>query len=370
MKSRLTTYTILAALLWAMILPTTVAKPKAPTRASLEQVLKHAPGDMSTRCQLIELLLQQGDTIAAEGHIALADKLQTNACVQIQKARIAYARGRYAEAAIAYAKAFTLDVIPQNETGAYRTDSLTHGAIDTRLRVAATQDKTNAYAPVGRAELAFYRGDTAAGIGFLRLALQRGDTLQRERIDSLSRTIQRDTTETGTLLYTIPFERKNGVPTLSVTANGLKIKAEIDTTATRCTISGVESHYRNSLSARLSRATYYDNHDDYQRLLAEGNECIRINKSQPNGYYVVALAQLGLKNYPEALRQAELAIAKANAENKGMRASALGVAAQAGAPDCHGPMGQGTRVRTGYGQARQQCIGALQQGLHLCAGTQ
>lgn len=46
MKSRLTTYTILAALLWAMILPTTVAKPKAPTRASLEQVLKHAPGDM------------------------------------------------------------------------------------------------------------------------------------------------------------------------------------------------------------------------------------------------------------------------------------------------------------------------------------
>lgn len=86
---------------------------------------------------------------------------------------------------------------------------------------------------------------------------------------------------------------------------------------------------RNSLSARLSRATYYDNHDDYQRLLAEGNECIRINKSQPNGYYVVALAQLGLKNYPEALRQAELAIAKANAENKGMRASALGVAAQA-----------------------------------------
>ena len=243
MKSRLTTYTILAALLWAMILPTTVAKPKAPTRASLEQVLKHAPGDMSTRCQLIELLLQQGDTIAAEGHIALADKLQTNACVQIQKARIAYARGRYAEAAIAYAKAFTLDVIPQNETGAYRTDSLTHGAIDTRLRVAATQDKTNAYAPVGRAELAFYHGDTAAGIGFLRLALQRGDTLQRERIDSLSRTIQRATTETGTLLYTIPFERKNGVPTLSVTANGLKIKAEIDTTATRCTISGVESHF-------------------------------------------------------------------------------------------------------------------------------
>lgn len=243
MKSQLTIYTILAALLWATVLPTIAAKPKAPTRASLEQVLKRAPGDMNTRCQLVEMMLQQGDTVAAEEQIALADKLQTNACVQIQKARIAYARGRYGEAAIAYAKAFTLDVFPQDETGAYRTDSLTNGAIDTRLRVAATQDKTNTYAPVGRAELAFYRGDTAAGIGFLRLALQRGDTLQRERIDSLSRSMQRDTTETGTLLYTIPFERKNGVPTLSVTANGLKIKAEIDTTATRCTISGVESNF-------------------------------------------------------------------------------------------------------------------------------
>lgn len=86
---------------------------------------------------------------------------------------------------------------------------------------------------------------------------------------------------------------------------------------------------RNSLSGHLSRASYYDNHNDYQRLLAEGNECIRIDKSQPNGYYVTALAQLGLKNYPEALRQAELAVAKVDAENKGLRASALAVAAQA-----------------------------------------
>lgn len=198
---------------------------------------------MSTRCQLVEILLQHGDTVAAEEHIALADKLQTNACVQIQKARIAYARGRYGEAAIAYAKAFTLDVFPQEEIGAYRTDSLTGGAIDTRLRVAATQDKTNTYAPKGRAELAFYRGDTAEGIGFLRLALQRGDTLLRDRIDMLSRTIRPDTTGIGTLLYTIPFERKMGVPTLSVMVNGLKMKAEIDTTATRCTISGVESNF-------------------------------------------------------------------------------------------------------------------------------
>lgn len=259
MKSRLTIYTILAALLWATALPTVAAKPKAPTRASLEQVLKRAPGDMNTRCQLVEMMLQQGDTVAAEEQIALADKLQTNACVQIQKARIAYARGRYGEAAIAYAKAFTLDVFPQDETGAYRTDSLTHGAIDTRLKVAATQDKTNTHAPAARAELAFYRGDTAAGIGFLRLALQRGDTLLRDRIDSLSRSIQRDTTETGTLLYTIPFERKNGVPTLSVTANGLKIKAEIDTTATRCTISGVESNFMLK-NDYITSAMIQDNH--------------------------------------------------------------------------------------------------------------
>lgn len=110
-------YTLLLIILLMPAMPAIAAKPKAPTRASLEQVLTHAPGDMSTRCQLIELLLQQGDTVAAEGHIALADKLQTNACVQIQKARIAYARGRYAEAAIAYAKAFTQDVIPQNVKG-------------------------------------------------------------------------------------------------------------------------------------------------------------------------------------------------------------------------------------------------------------
>lgn len=234
---------LLYALLLAVTIPAIAAKPKAPTRASLEQILKHAPGDMSTRCQLIEMLLQQGDTVAAEAQITLADKLQINACVQIQKARIAHARGRYAEAASAYAKAFTLEAFPQEEIAAYRTDSLTRGAIDTRLKVAAMHDKANTFAPVGRAELAFYRGDTAEGIGFLRQALQRGDTLLRERIDSLSRMIQQDTTDTGTLLYTIPFERKNGVPTLSVTINGLKMKAEIDTTATRCTISGVESNF-------------------------------------------------------------------------------------------------------------------------------
>lgn len=86
---------------------------------------------------------------------------------------------------------------------------------------------------------------------------------------------------------------------------------------------------RNNMSAHLARAGFYDNHDDYQRLLTEGNECIRLAKNEPNGYYVAALAQLGLKNYPEAIRQAELAVAKVSTENKGLHASALATAARA-----------------------------------------
>lgn len=257
MKLRLALYTVLTFLLG--LSAALAAKPKAPTRASLEKQVKQAPGDMSARCQLIELLLEQGDTVAAETHISLADKLQVNACVQIQKARIACARARYNEASLAYAKAFTLDAFPPCEQGAYRSDSLTRGALSARLKAAAARDKANTCALVACAELALYRGDTTEGVALLRQALQRGDTLQRVRVDSLSRTLWRDTVEAGRLLYSLPFERKHGVPTLSVTINGLRMKAEIDTTATRCTISSIEANFMIK-NDYLTSSMVLDNH--------------------------------------------------------------------------------------------------------------
>lgn len=226
--------------LWAAGSSARETKAAAAQCKAVEKLLAKTPGDMSLRCRYIDLLLASGDTVVAEQQIQYALKLQCSPCVLFHKAHIAFAHAHYDEAAMAYSTALLMEGWV-DDSRLYLTDSLTGGGVDMRIKVAALQDKSNAHAPQARAELALLRGDTVAGLALLQEAVVRGDTLQRVRIEEL-RAYTQDSTP-GEVLFTIPFDRKNGVPTLYVHVNGLRIKAELDTTAMISRISGVESSF-------------------------------------------------------------------------------------------------------------------------------
>lgn len=216
------------------------AKPKG--KADIEKALKKAPGNMELRCELIGMLLTEGDTVSAEEHIRYAQKLQPTECISLHAAHIALARKRYADAARFYADATMLGTFPTDDAGVYAADSLSNGALSTRLKALAIKDKSRTTALLGLADIALHGADTAAAISRLEEAWQRGDTAQLTRLKELKNALPVDSAE-KTVVMRIPFERKFGNIEMNVLLNGLKVKAQIDTTATQSTISGVESSF-------------------------------------------------------------------------------------------------------------------------------
>lgn len=216
------------------------AKPKG--RADLEKALKKSPGNMELRCELIGMLLAAGDTTEAETHIRYAQKMQPAECISLHAAHIAFARNRYTDAARLYADATLLGAFPTDDPNVYAADSLSRGSIAIRLRAANAKDKSKTAALIGLAEMALHRADTAAAVSLLEEAVVRGDTALISRIKTLKSVLPTDSTE-KTVVMRIPFERNYGKIEMQVVVNGLKVKAQIDTTATQSTISGVESSF-------------------------------------------------------------------------------------------------------------------------------
>lgn len=210
--------------------------------SAIEKAIKKAPGNTELRCQLIELLLEKGDTLRAEEQLRYAQKMQATGCISLHAAHIAYNKHKYAEAAIAFSEATLLGSFCQEDSLIYLTDSLTRGSITARMKAAVVKDKSSPAPFIALAHLALHKTDTLSAISMLENAALRGDTASRSLAKQLKNSLPVDSTESKVLMR-IPFSRNMGKIELSLQVNGLTMKATVDTTATQPTISGVTSQF-------------------------------------------------------------------------------------------------------------------------------
>ena len=224
-----------------------------PTRASLEKAIKRAPGNVELRCELVGMLLAEGDTTEAEQQLDYALKLGQGGCLHIHRARIALNRGKQNDAAGSCSAAVNAGLLPDDEPFIHEVDSVTAQRVTTRLKMLCQKDKSNTYIPTGLGQLYLHKQDTVNALVYMREAYRRGDTTQLVLIDSLAAkqsvvphkpdSVSADSAAENANIRTIPFTRTFGKIEVSCTLNGLKIKAEVDTVAKESTISGVETTF-------------------------------------------------------------------------------------------------------------------------------
>ena len=221
------------------------------TRAGLEKAVKRSPGNLELRCELIGVLLTEGDTVAAEQQLDYAQKLSDGSCLRIHRAQVALNRGKVNDAAGHCAVAVKNGLMPQDEPLIFRVDSLSGGVVTTRLKMTTRKDKADVNSPAGLGQLLLQQGDTTDAVAYLREAYRRGDTTLRALIDSLAGIVI-PVAEDSSQVMTIAFVRNLGKIELNCKLNGLKIKAELDTVAKESSISGVETTFmlKNNFATR------------------------------------------------------------------------------------------------------------------------
>ena len=206
----------------------------------LDKQLKKSPGNMALRCEYVGALLSRGDTVRAEEALDYGMKLGEAGCLYIHRARIALNRGLVTNAAVCCAGAVKAGLLPEEEPLIFSVDSLSGGAVATRLERSSKADKSSVAVVRGLAQIRLHEGDTAAALSCFQEAFRRGDTTVVAMIDSLKKT---ETKAEDSVIARIPFTRSFDKMEVSCTLNGLKIKAEVDTTATESSISGVETTF-------------------------------------------------------------------------------------------------------------------------------
>ena len=217
-----------------------VAQATEKQTAGLEKKLMKAPGNVEVRCEYVGVLLQAGDTIKAEEALDYGQKLGEAGCLYIHRARIALNRNKTSQAAIHCASAVNAGLLPEEESLIYYVDSVSGGAVATRLDRSSKSDKSGTNAVKGLGQIRMHEGDTAAALQCYKEAVRRGDTLLIALIDSLK---QKEIVSEDSVVARIAFTRTNGKMEVQCKLNGLRIKAEVDTAATESTISGVETSF-------------------------------------------------------------------------------------------------------------------------------
>ena len=208
--------------------------------AGLEKRLKKAPGNVELRCEYVGVLLQEGDTSKAEEVLDYGLKLGEAGCLYLHRARIALNRNKTSQAAIHCAAAVNAGLMPEEEPLVYFVDSVSGGAVAMRLDRSVKADKSGTNAAKGLGQIRMHKGDTAAALQCYKEAVRRGDTLLVALIESLKKP---EMTAEDSVVARIAFTRTNDKIEVQCRLNGLKIKAEVDTTATESSISGVETSF-------------------------------------------------------------------------------------------------------------------------------
>lgn len=231
------------ALLCSILAVATVAAKRPQSDVErLTQAVAKSPGDMALRCQLVEALLEAGDTTAANEALRYAMKIEETGCLSMQKARMSLATGDIPGAARCGARAIKAGLMPDEDSLIYRLDSLSQGAVSMYVRQLSNTDKQNATLWKGLGQLAQQQQDSTAAVGYYETAFRLGDSTVLEALEAL-RTRQLTDSVTDTVFAEIPYTRQGKTMELRGQANGLAIRITLDTTATRSTISGVETKF-------------------------------------------------------------------------------------------------------------------------------
>lgn len=240
--------------------------------ARLEKLIRRQPGDISLRCRLVNALLANGDTAHAERELDYAINMCESPCLLINKAGIALKRKQTVVAAQYCATAVENGLMPDDESLISRIDSLSGGMVSMRLKMMTKTEKSAVNILSGLAQLSIMSGDTATAIACIEETMARGDSTLMSRLYNL-----KDTTSLDVKGYEvtgiIPFTRNFGKIEINAIVNGLKVKIEVDSTATTSTISGVETLFMiKNKYIRIDEVI--DNHIVISRQIDFGNGII------------------------------------------------------------------------------------------------
>lgn len=206
----------------------------------LQHEIGRNPGNMELRCALVEAQLAEGDTTAAEESWSYAIKMEETACLCIQKAHICAANQDIFCSARYCAKAVKAGLLPDEDSTIYVADSVSDGAVSMFVQQMAAEDKQNSVLWRGLAQLACHRKDSVAALHYYENAFRLGDSTVLEKMELL-RAAARTDSVSDSVIARIPFTRVGKDMELRGKLNGLAIRITVDTTATRSSISGVET---------------------------------------------------------------------------------------------------------------------------------
>jgi len=208
----------------------------------LEREIRRSPGNMDLRCALVQAQLEEGDTTAAETSWSYAIRMEETACLCIQKARICAANEDLFCSARYCAKAVKAGLLPEEDSTIYVTDRMSAGSVSMYVLQLTSEDKQNRSLWRGLAQLACYREDTLSALQYYENAFRLGDSTVLETMRELRSDMRQDSTF-DTVIARLPFNRTGKEIELKGKLNGLAIRISVDTTATRSSISGVETMF-------------------------------------------------------------------------------------------------------------------------------
>ena len=225
----------------------------------LARELKRSPGDMELHCRMAQAQLAEGDTAAAEKTLDYALKLKETPCLYMQKARIQLAQQDFYSAARYCAQAVKAGMKPEEDSLIFRIDSLSSGGVRMCIQKLATEDKKNDALRYGleQMEKSAVRSEPSA------ISHQKSDVSHQQA-------------EEDSIIAEIPFLNQTERLEMKGKINGLPIRLSVDTTATRSSISGVETMFMLK-NEYISKADIRDNNTAVMIKRLEIGESVVLN---------------------------------------------------------------------------------------------
>ena len=234
----------------------------------LARELKRSPGDMELHCRMAQAQLEERDTAAAEKTLDYALKLKETPCLYMQKARIQLAGQDFYSAARYCAQAVKAGMKPEEDSLIFRIDSLSSGGVRVGIQRLATEDKKNDALRYGleqmeKSAISHKQSEVSHHGHGLDVSSQKSDVSHQQA-------------EEDSIIAEIPFLNQTERLEMKGKINGLPIRLSVDTTATRSSISGVETMFMLK-NEYISKADIRDNNTAVMIKRLEIGESVVLN---------------------------------------------------------------------------------------------
>ena len=245
-------YWVIGLLVCVLVCEAQGAKRPVTETERLARELKRSPGDMELHCRMAQAQLAEGDTAAAEKTLDYALKLKETPCLYMQKARIQLAGQDFYSAARYCAQAVKAGMKPEEDSLIFRIDSLSSGGVRVGIQRLATEDKKN---------------------DALRYGLEQ---MEKSEVSHQQSDVSHQQAEEDSIIAEIPFLNQTERLEMKGKINGLPIRLSVDTTATRSSISGVETMFMLK-NEYISKADIRDNNTAVMIKRLEIGESVVLN---------------------------------------------------------------------------------------------